>query len=237
MTVNHRQHIARLQCRKVSVKKEKPNVNAFEIEVCINSVDNIIRTVQCEKHLGRRRRIVCISSDSAGASSQHPEEECVALEKKIPDLRSLKLPNYRFLTSSMMCGRVMSMIRSATHLAADFDPAHEPGAGGNLDDGLVDGVAVHALCGERAMGCVEEGDVGVLHFSRAVVVRVGAQAAVDVSGDADAVVCLAEAEPTIQQATRVESSPIVNRRRRRDEMDDATTVRMRPWQIPRPAGT
>jgi len=41
------------------------------------------------------------------------------------------------------------------------------------------------------------------------------------------------AEPTVQQATRVESSPVVNRRRRRDEMDDATTIRMRPWQVPR----
>ena len=55
-------------------------------------------------------------------------------------------------------------------------------------------------------------------------------ASVSLSGQADEPT---RAEPTVQQATQVESSPLVSRRRRRDEMDDATTARIRPWQVPR----
>ena len=55
-------------------------------------------------------------------------------------------------------------------------------------------------------------------------------ASVSLSGQADEPT---RAEPTVQQATQVESSPLMSRRRRRDEMDDATTARIRPWQVPR----
>ena len=55
------------------------------------------------------------------------------------------------------------------------------GAGGHPDDGPMGDVAVHALRIERALGHVEEGDVGVRRGPRAVGVRVSTQAAVGVA--------------------------------------------------------